>query len=127
MGDGARRLALDVGTLRVVARRTLRGCGAVLFAVNPGLADGDTAEGGGVVGCVGEGGLFVFVWKNGCVKIDDQIKSNTVMCGNDKPRSPLPGRDDAGRQHRAPAAPQSPVALGQPSEKPHDCCRPTPW
>ncbi len=74
MGDGARRLALDVGALRVAARRTLRGCEVVWFA-NPGVAGGVTAEGGGVAGSGGEEGLFVLVWKGDCVKKKEyQIK-----------------------------------------------------
>lgn len=60
MGDGARRPALDEGTFRVAARRTLPiGRGVVLSAANPEVTDGVTAEGGGVGGSGGEGGLFV--------------------------------------------------------------------
>lgn len=57
IGDGARRLALDVGTFKVAARRTLR-CGEVCFAANPVFIGGVTAEGGGVGGSGGEE-LFV--------------------------------------------------------------------
>lgn len=62
MGDGARRLELAVGALRVAARRTLR-CGVVWFGANPGEIGGVTAEGGGVTGSGDEEDLFVLVWK----------------------------------------------------------------
>lgn len=60
MGDGARRLALEVGALKVAARRTLR-CGMVWFAANPEVTGDVTTEGGGVGGSGGEGGLFMLV------------------------------------------------------------------
>lgn len=61
MGDGARRLALEVETLKVAARRTLR-CGMVAwFAENPGETGDVTTVGGGVGGSGGEGGLFVLI------------------------------------------------------------------
>jgi len=60
MGDGARRLALAVGTLKVVARRTFR-CGVAWLAANPEVTGDVTAEGGGVAGPGGEGGLFELV------------------------------------------------------------------
>lgn len=66
MGDGARRLALDVGTFKVAARRTLR-CGVGCFAANPEAIGGVTAEGGGAEGSGGEE-LFVLAWREGCVK-----------------------------------------------------------
>lgn len=61
MGDGARRLALGVGTFKVAARRTLRG--VVWFAANPGVTGDVTTVGGGVGGSGGEGGPFMLVWK----------------------------------------------------------------
>jgi len=64
MGDGARRLALDDGTLKVAARRTLR-CEVVWLAANPEATGDATAEGGGVAGSGGEGGLLVLLWMKG--------------------------------------------------------------
>jgi hypothetical protein len=66
MGDGARRLALGVGTFKVAARRTLRG--VVWFAANPGVTGDVTTVGGGVGGSGGEGGPFMLVWKGRCGK-----------------------------------------------------------
>jgi hypothetical protein len=69
MGDGARRFAFVVGMLRVAERRTLfRACIPLWFEANPEAGGGVTAEGGGVVGCGGEGGLLVVFWKKDCRK-----------------------------------------------------------
>ena len=77
IGDGARRLALEVGTLKVAARRTLR-CGMVVWlAENPGVTGDVTIVGGGVGGSGGEGGLFEFVWVKACgrksLSVDDTL------------------------------------------------------
>jgi len=66
MGDGARR-ALDEGMFKVEALRTLR-CDVACFAANPEVTGDVTAEGGGVAGSGGEGGLFALVWMKGCGK-----------------------------------------------------------
>lgn len=85
MGDGARRLALDEGTLRVAARRTLRACGVAWSAANPGLTGVVTTEGGGVAGSGGEAGLFRLVCRKGCKKKQlKQIYSIIVKITNRK-------------------------------------------
>jgi hypothetical protein len=76
MGDGARRLGLEEGELKVAARRTLRGCEVACSAANPEVTAGVTAEGGGVAGSGGEGGLFVLVCRKGCVD-KKTVKPNT--------------------------------------------------
>ena len=85
MGDGARRLALDVGTFKVAARRTLR-CGVGCFAANPEAIGGVTAEGGGAEGSGGEE-LFVLAWREGCVKKKKKKAEADIlyMDRNDRP------------------------------------------
>ena len=65
IGDGARCLGFVEGILKVAERRTLDRTPVLFwFVAKPGELGGVTAEGGGVVGAGGEGGILLEApWK----------------------------------------------------------------